>query len=310
MDAQAPEGLRAHIGMRQVKVAALEYGEALKDFNDTTFDLAQLEADMKRVMPDFGDRIVKTSKQVQIAFATKTMFEIIPDMRRNKNNNVVSRILFDVTIDGAVVERCVYIATFRNNAAIPKVDGDDVIILTTKQASLLATMVLTKVMAVGLKEAPPVYLVTPLMGGCFSRRDYPTIADKLGISQTELMARMAASSVTGGHLLPKGNGSLAVVFAINAVKNVKDRNIADTIIGKITRQYIMAGKDPESRIISILAPYSQGGVPAEFSVDNLRNIYDSAKANARMMAQARLQAVFDGEAGVATGAGAERMDTA
>lgn len=175
---------------------------------------------MKNVMPDFGDPIVKASKQVQIAFATKTMFEIIPDMRRNKNNNVVSRILFDVTIEGVVTERCVYIATFRNNAAIPKVDGNDVIILTTKQASLLATLVLTKVMAVGLREAPPVYLVTPLMGGCFSRRDYPIIAEKLAITQTEFMARMAASSVTGGHLLPKGDGSLAVVFAINAVKNV------------------------------------------------------------------------------------------
>lgn len=222
MGAETPEGLRAHIGMKQVKVAALGCDDALKDFNDTTFDLDQLKADMKKVMPDYDDPIVKTSKQVQIAFATRTMFEVIPDMRRNKNNNVVSRILFDVNVGGAVKERCVYIATFRNNAAIPKVDGDDVIILTTKQASLLATEVLIKVMAVGLKDAPKQYLVTPLMRGCFSRRDYPKIAEKLGITEQKLMAKMASSSVTGGHLLPKGDGSFAVVFAINAVKNVKD----------------------------------------------------------------------------------------
>lgn len=194
-----------------------------------------------------------------------------------------------------------YIATFRNNAAIPKVEGNDVIILTTKQASLLATLVLIKVMAVGMRQVPPIYLVTPLMGGCFSRKDYPTIAEKLGLTQAELMAKMASSSVTGGHLLQKSDGSFATVFAINAVKNVKDRNVADAIISKITRQYIMAGRDPDSRTINILAPYSQGGVPAEFSVDNLRGIYETSKANARMMAQARLQAVFDAEAGVAVG---------
>ncbi|GBP10550.1 hypothetical protein EVAR_70214_1 [Eumeta japonica] len=113
---------------------------------------------------------------------------------------------------------------------------------------------------------------------------------KLNINLTMpiLIKRVLQSCQNGGHYLPYSDGSCAVASAVCATQNIKDAALRRSIINKTYKQYTAHGKVFEMEAFEIYTKYATGGVPVEFSAENLIKISDDVKSWLYQLKQALL----------------------
>ncbi|GBP10554.1 hypothetical protein EVAR_70216_1 [Eumeta japonica] len=125
--------------------------------------------------------------------------------------------------------------------------------------------------------------MTPLAGAVYSKNDleemFEELNAKLNINLTMpiLIKRVLQSCQNGGHYLPYSDGSCAVASAVCATQNIKDAALRRSIINKTYKQYTAHGKVFEMEAFEIYTKYATGGVPVEFSAENLIKISDDVK---------------------------------
>lgn len=160
LEAATPKDLTGHMMWSDSVLAAIRVSEITGAYSDSSMDFDQIEKAMVKVMPDYGTPVDKDTPQFQIGFAGKILFEIGPGLRKSKQGNVLARFKFQVDN----VNKQIYVATYKNNAKVVTNHTRDVISLTIKQATMMATKVMMKIVKVSMSEAEPQYIITPLAG--------------------------------------------------------------------------------------------------------------------------------------------------
>lgn len=163
---------------------------------------------------------------------------------------------------------------------------------------MLATKVMMRIVAVSMSEAEPKYIVTPLAGACFSKDDIPSIARVYNdCSEVDVLKKMMASSISGGHELKESCPHMAVAMAMNATRNVKDEKIGMSIVSRIIRQYNAVKKPPNPEFVQILSRYAHGGVPSHLSYDRFKKAFEFGQAQGpeNISARAAADAAKDSE---------------
>lgn len=175
----------------------------------------------------------------------------------------------------------VHIVTFKNEGRIfTQESGAKAMVMTVRQAGLLACRTFSRLVKLAMKETNPILLMTPLAGACFSKDDMQMqrMTEELNTELTEVLIIINESCQSGGHYLDNSDGSVAACAAISATRGLKDEDVKRSIVTKIVKQYFSRGKELDAIKLSIVSKYATGGIPSEFSYDNLLSAFKSAQS--------------------------------
>lgn len=169
------------------------------------------------------------------------------------------------------------VATFKSQTApndMPKLSVNNGLILTVKQASLIALNILNEYTDIACEME--LIVLTPLAGAICSRAEIPKMMDDEAIKKAfhdkigELVKSINSSCQSGGHHLAWSRADIAAVAAYVATEGLKDKKLAAQTTNKTNRQYNTAKRPYDSMVKTVMAKFATGGVPSELSYETLR----------------------------------------
>ncbi|CAH0775302.1 unnamed protein product [Bemisia tabaci] len=226
---------------------------------------------------------------LSIFFCGKVLYEIGPESRKVKTNmsDKTWVMHFPYNKDGKLVIRTAYISTFKNAASSYKgEDLDTKIVLTIKQASLLAVQVLGKICTKAAKEIEPKILLTPLAGAVFSKDDIDKLSKDLKVDLHTVVRVVNKSCQSGAHYLDESDIHVACVAAITATKAMTNKQLRFSKIKKTMKQFTAAGKHFNPDTFKIYAQRSNCGLPEELMPEKLIEDFDAYRELAAKEARA------------------------
>lgn len=169
--------------------------------------------------------------------------------------------------------RAAFVSTFKSNDPSSDFVKNSKIILTVKQAMLLAVKILEHLNYIGHAQEPsPIHLLTPLAGAIFSKDDVPAIAAKLGKAVPQVLNIINSSSQSGGQYLDSSTMACAAVYVIISTKGLKDKDTKISIICKTLRQYLAKQKEFNIGVFEVFSEYAHGGIPDGMEPENLMDM--------------------------------------
>ncbi|CAG9814605.1 unnamed protein product [Phaedon cochleariae] len=133
---------------------------------------------------------------------------------------------------GALDVRTLFIATYRNAAYGSNFTPNKSMCVTVEQARLLAMDGFDRLATYALNLPNSLVLLTPLAGSIFSRDDIAKIAQDIGVTPIQVLCAINNSCQSGGQYLNRSSINIAVVASIVATRNIKDEDVAASIVGK------------------------------------------------------------------------------
>nr|WVD52798.1 NP [Wugcerasp virus 9] len=281
-----PNELLQHMIEKEYTLQGITPDAFVRDHAGEEFDLEALKSEFKRHVVDYGVPLVKDKASIAIHFCKVFMYTIGPESRKVRKGSGADKV-WKLNTKINDVSHTVFIATYKQeNAVVNQIKNDTTLSLTLKQAGLLCMETFTRLVkhafSAGLR------LLTPLAGACFSKSDMELMAKELSIPEVDLLAMVCCSTQSGGHYLTNSDVDIAVVAAIAATRNCKDEGIKKSIVTKTIKQYINKGRNPDKIRMSIIAKYATGGVPMEFSYDNLVNDFESTQRSVSLIRQKKI----------------------
>lgn len=300
-----PENIGRHVEAKTYLMRLVTPDDFQKAHDSAQFDFDTLSKAFARICLDYLDPIVIGQGSYAIDFCSKIIYEIGPESRRVKATTgdktwkfvfVYSAEVFhtkeqerkkrenssyvmvpyqtdDPARKPARVRSC-FVATFKASTTNPPQDvtiDNGRLILTVKQASLLAVHTLNCINKALVNNQPPARMLTPLAGAVFSKNDIEKLAAKLKKSQIEVLCTINSSCQAGGQYLHESRTEVAAVAAIVATRGIKDQNTKVSIINKTIRQFMAVKKHHEFDPImfGIYAEHANGGVPQGCDAETL-----------------------------------------
>lgn len=262
--------------------------ELSERYGGIQFDFKDLETEFTKACRDYPHSIFQGTRSKALEFAAVMMYNVGPETRAVKKPGTDKRWKFriimeetaDVPEKGKIICNTIYVSTFKNSEP-PKLQpkfNKNQILLTVKQASLLALKVLSRV--VGLCLETNHVIMTPLAGAIFSKNDLQKIVDESKaiiptITLEGVIVGIIQSCQSGGQYLENSRAHIAVAAAVCATQNMKDDLLRKQIIGKTFKQYISSGKEFNKRLYNVYLRYSTGGIPQEYMPDRLIAEYNA-----------------------------------
>lgn len=293
---QKPAQLLSHIIDKTYDMVLMTPDDFLNKHGGAEFDLDKLKVDFLTHVKDYNNVIQKDVGSYSINFCSRILYEIGPDSRKVKkatgdrtwalvfmyeaaNGKPISQ--SEITTRGLrgeeIEKHTVYVSTFKQDGANYVYENTaNTMSLTMKQAALLSHQTFERLVTYSFANSKGA-LLTPLCGACFSRNDINKMAKELGMSRVNLVIALNQSTQSGGHYLDRSDGNMAVCAAIAATRNLKEETVRRSIVTKTTKQYIAKGKNLDKVKLAIVAKYATGGVPAEFSYENLIELFKSVQ---------------------------------
>ena len=252
-----PENLPRQ-GLAEVyNIVGMTPEEFTKEFSGEAFDYADLQKRFKEHCKDYAEALMFQTASKAVEFAAKVIYKVGPESRKIKPGQLDRTWRFN--FEYGAEKHYVLVSTFKTTTYVPT-DGDFEMTISVKQASLLAMDTLQKICTISANTHE--YIFTPLAEAIFSRDDIEEIAGILKTTPTSAVIIINNSCQSGGQYLPQSDGSVAIVAAFAATRNLKDENLRKSIITKITKQYLKAQRIVNKTIIYQLAHYATGGVPS------------------------------------------------
>ena len=245
--------------------------ELTKEFSGQAFDYADLQKNFKKHCKDYAENLQTGVASRAVEFAAKVIYKVGPESRKIKPGQLDRTWRFN--FEYQTEKHYVFVSTFKTSTYVPT-DGDLEKTISVKQASLLAMDTLQRLCTISANSNE--YIFTPLAGAIFSRDDIEEIAKVLNTSAANAVIMINNSCQSGGQYLPHSDGSIAIVAAFAATRNLKDENLRKSIVTKITKQYLKAQRKIDKVIIFRLAQYATGGIPADFAYEELKALIDDA----------------------------------
>ncbi|WBM84621.1 MAG: nucleoprotein [hymenopteran phasma-related virus OKIAV228] len=286
-----PASLLAHGMSKEYIITGITPADFIKIHGGLDFNYESLMKEFKKHCFDFNEDLALNMPSMAVEFCSKVIFEIGPDSRKVKKGtgDKVWKFIFSNPND-RTTKHVVFIATFKQeNASFVPDNSDKHMILTLKQAGLLALETFSRLIVLGYSNRHK--LMTPLAGACFSKDDTEEMAKELGMDEPDLLAAISKSTQSGGQYLNGADIDIAICASISATRNVKDDALKKSIVTKVVKQYMNRGFKPDKGRIGIIARYATGGIPTEFSYDELVKFFDmeQSKISAIRMAKAIAQ---------------------
>lgn len=280
-----PADLLKHNVAKEYIMVGISPDEFIKIHGSSTMDFDQLMRDFKKVCYDFNQPLQLDTPSYAAEFCSKILYEVGPQARQvnKKDGDKTWKFAFvyqphkvrtrdaDGTEKDAVAGPAIkfaFVSTYKADDAeyIQNNDGTK-IVLSIKNASLLALMTLARLNAISINSTPSIMLLTPLAGAVFSRDDISEIARLLNKGELEVLNCINESCQSGGHYLTYSSLACAAVASIVATRNMKDEKMRHGIIGKTMKQYLGKKKQWNANEFDIFAQYGHGGVPSNISPD-------------------------------------------
>lgn len=270
MNGMVPNDLLKHTVEREYIILGLEPSEFIKKHGAVEFSLPILQQQFKTICEDYMEALVGDIKSKAVEFCSLVIYEIGPESRKgSKTSDKVWKVRFPYSVNGALKTKTLFIATYRTETFKSLYEKDEKMVVTVKQAGLLAMDTFDRLTDVAYNMSDPVTLLTPLAGSIFSREDIPEMAKLIGTTPSVITKAINNSCQSGGQYLASSTINVAVVPCIVATRNIKDKDLMHSIIGKIIRQYLSCGKTFKPDKFSTYCVYAHGGVPSEMNVDKL-----------------------------------------
>lgn len=247
-----------------------------KEYASTEFDFDTLKTTFKDYCRDFSDDLKDNVPSKALEFSSKMLFELGPYIRNVKKNKGDKAIRFRFPYSKAGTDgknvlkiKTVIVSTFKD-ILYNKMEEGGFMILTFKQAGLLAMVTFLKAVEFCYsKQTTPVMLMTPLCGAVFSRDSITNMGRELGITEIETLKVINASTTAGGQHLVDSDLACSVAAMIAATRRVTDKNVRNSIITKLIKQYSNKHKVYHPNKFNIFAKYALGGVPPGMDADTL-----------------------------------------
>lgn len=305
-----PHDLIGHASQKQYEIIGVTVSEMIDAFGSASFDIADLVTQFTYICPDFNDSVLALdTRSYAVEFCAYVIYQIGPESRQVKKTtgDKTWRMRFiDHDKNNQMTVKTLFISTFKNGKAPERPQVHKLALsLTIKQASLLALIQLSLVNSLAVTLAPPVLLLTPLAGACFSRDDVVEISTHFGLPINQTLDIINSSCQSGGQHLPWSRMHCAAVAAINATRNMTDRKLRDSIISKVIKQYIAAKKQWEDNKYEYYSKFAHGGIPSHLSPTILIDAFEaSQKAIVRALKQQHSSVTTLPSAPASGGAGA------
>lgn len=280
-----PENIKNHFKSSDYVMLGITPKEVSALFGGVPFDFLDLEAQFQSACGDYKTVLGWTTKSYALDFACRVAYSIGPESRQVKKPGSDRRWKFrfcTVDKDGLLSVNVVFVCTFKNTElpnVQPKFEHNK-LVLTLKQASLLALTTLAQIIPLCVENES--LIMTPLAGAIFSKSDITKIAEEIfgkakpdNTNISDVLKGILQSCQSGGQYLAHSKCHIAVVAALCATRNMKDKKLRMSIIGKTYKQYVSAGKVFEKPRFAVYCKYATGGIPAEFSPDKLIDYYES-----------------------------------
>jgi len=275
--------LTGHTKEQEYTLATITPEDFCKQHAGSATDFATMCNDFKALCPDFGRKLDYTQKYYSVDYCGKVLYEIGPMSRRVKAGQADK--YYDIIMpDGEHA----FIATYKSGSQYEYKATANYISLSVKQASLLAMTVLDDIIEV-LPEDKMV--LTPLAGAIFSKECMHEIAAERGMRLKDVAKMINSSCQGGGQYLQNANGSIAVVAAWAASKNVQAKQARTQIVSKVYRQYAAQNKKPDLDACKFFARYATGGMPSDFSISSLDKIFSEEQDRYAMTLRERARIV-------------------
>lgn len=285
-----PVSLNMHTTQRHFTIQPL----TLKEFADlhggVKFDLSELVENFCKACPDAAEPFDWETANYSIGAVSKIIYSIGPESRQVKKGNTDKtwKLTFPKWEDDKVAGfNHVFICTFKNGEPtdIKPIFQDSHLILTLKQAGLIAIHLLEKIIDAVFVKQPETTLLTPLAGAVFSKDDIEKIAKVFDMKIPDVVKMINASCQSGGHHLPKSNAAVAFSAVVCATRNIKDEKIRHSIIHKTIKQYMSVNKEFNDGQLNSISIFAHGGLPSGMDVKSIINKVDNAKIAAHRMAK-------------------------
>ncbi|APG79266.1 putative nucleoprotein [Hubei odonate virus 8] len=248
--------------------------EAIEERSGVSFDISDLIKRFSVVCPDFLDSLVIDQTNLSLDFAMKMIYEVGPASRSVKKGmpDKITKFIFPYkdTFTSA------FVCTFKSNA-VPASKIGNKIILTMKQANLLALMKMNELTDISVAMPSPKYPLTPLAGAVFSKDDIPTLANRLNMPVNVVISAINSSSASGGHYISHSQSEFAVASSIAVTRNVTSKPLRDSIIGKVVKQYNSIGKTFDKEKFRTICEFAHGGISHDLNPSTLIEVYEGAR---------------------------------
>lgn len=274
---KTPDHMLTHATMSDCILKGITPEDATALYSGTVFDMKALIIEFSKLVPDMLEELTWDSLSISLEFACEMLYKVGPAARRVSKADgdkiwkyrVLTKNSKDKSVAGTLV-----ISTFKVNPAPikPPTFEDMRLILTIKQASLLATEVICKLTPLALERG--VILTTPLSGAIFAREDIDKLCRELHPNpdkdyQSGVINGIIASAQSGGQYLRHSKAHIAICAALVSTRNLKERSVANSIVRKTFKQYMSHSKTFDKAKFDVFAKYATGGVPLDFTPEVL-----------------------------------------
>lgn len=277
---QKPDEIALHTLDKEFIILGITPDAFVKTHGSEQFDFDKLCIDFSKICEDFADNLMSGKESKAVEFCSRIIYLVGPESRRVKKatGDKTWVFKFPYVKNGKPVVRTAFVCTFKGEGIEYKpTDKEDKIILTIKQAGLLAMVVFSKLIAFAGGMAEPCFLLTPLAGAVYSRDNIREMAAKLKTTAIEVCKVINASCQSGGQYLVDSEVHTAVCATISATRSMKNEKAREAIISKVTKQYLVAGKVWDKVAFMTYAEYATGGVPKELEPANLLATFEEAQ---------------------------------
>lgn len=195
----------------------------IKEHGSSVFNMVDLVGQFRQVCDDYGDPLVMSSKSKAVEFAAKIMYVVGPESRKVKkaDGDKVWKFKFMYNLNNKLSVKTAFVCTFKSTNTIPAYNvKENKIILTIKQASLLAIQTLELINEISTASDAKSFLLTPLAGAVFSKDDISQMMGKTKRSLSHSINIINASCQSGGQYLKNSRAATAIIAAIVATRRI------------------------------------------------------------------------------------------
>lgn len=288
-----PADLVTHTERKTFFITGLAPSDFYARHGGPEFNFAELIEKFQTIYTDYGKNLSFDVASRAVEFCSKMIYEVGPLTRKvtKAGGDEVYKFVFVYSPTKLTVA---FVSTFKSGDPKSDYTSGQKIILTVKQAMLLAIKVLEQLNRLGEAQEPPTRLLTPLAGAVFSKEDIPKIARDLKVDSPTILNVINSSSQSGGHYTMSSNMACAAVCAIMSTKGLKDKDIKVSIISKTLRQYLAKQKQWEVGTFEVYAKYAHGGIPDGMEPENLMSMLDTIQLTALTARKAKQAAETTG----------------
>lgn len=297
--------------IEKMAITALEPSQMVEIIGTNANEMEVLKQNFKRLVPDFGNKLVEGQGSFSLNLCAHILYTAGPRKKGDKTERSDKYWEYEIMNEDLKTDFGSYpsffVYSFMSEEHALNIPSSA---FSLKKASLL--MVETLDTVVDYLEVKFPYtnnleadklaqekhaILTPLAAAAFSKQtviklaEHATKREAGGNGTVAHWCKMInASCAGGGHLLENSNGTIAAAASMYATKNLGDKKLAESIVGKVVKQYAAAGKPFDDAYIGDMLRLVNGGWPTGWSYSKLVETQDKVKELTPMDA-AKIQAL-------------------